>query len=76
MKGSHMKTLIANIQKAIRDNETVTIGGGTFIDHELYKIIQLYEAAKMAEEALTFTYGGEPLPTLEKQALDALRLVL
>ena len=71
-----METLLANIKKAIRDNETVIIGGGSFINHELYKIIQLYDAAKMAEEALTFTYGGEPLPTLEKQALDALRLVL
>jgi len=76
MKGLTMKTLIANIQKAIRDNEIITIGGGSFEAHELYKIIQLYNAANMAEEALTFTYGGEPLPTLEKQALDALRLVL
>lgn len=71
-----MKTLIANIQKSLRDNQTVNIGGGEFSNGELYKVIQLYRAAVLAEEALTFTYGGEPLPTLEKEALDALRLVL
>lgn len=71
-----MKTIIANIQHAIRNRETVTIGGGQFDATELYPFIQLYEAAKMAEEALTFSYGGKPLPTMEKQALDALRLVL
>jgi hypothetical protein len=66
-----MKTLLANINKAIRDNETVTIGGGTFEAHELYKIIQLYNAAQLAEDALLL-----PLPSLEKEALDALRGVL
>ena len=71
-----MKTLIANINHAIRNNEQITIGGGMFSAHELYNVIQLYEAAKLAEEALTFSYGGKPLPTMEKQALDALRLIL
>lgn len=71
-----MKTLIANIQHAIRNNEIVNIGGGEFNGAELYRIIQLFEAAKKAEEALTFSYGGKPLPTLEKEALQALRLIL
>jgi hypothetical protein len=71
-----MKTLIANINHAICNNETVTIGGGTFEAHELYKIIQLYNAAQLAKDALLFDYGGEPLPSLEKEALDALRGVL
>lgn len=71
-----MKTLIANINHAIRNNEQITIGGGVFPAHELYNVIQLHKAAKLAEEALTFSYGGEPLPTMEKQALDALRLIL
>lgn len=71
-----MQTIIANIKHAIRNRETVTIGGGEFNSQELCTIIQLYEAAVKAQEALTFTYGGEPLPTLEKEALDALRLIL
>lgn len=71
-----MKTLLANINKAIRDNETVTIGGGTFKAHELYKIIQLYEAAEKANKAFLVKYEGKHLPELEKQALDALKLVL
>lgn len=69
-----MKTLIANIRHAIQNNETVVIGGGEFKGEELYCVIQLYEAAELAETALTFSYGGEPLPTLEKEALDGLRL--
>lgn len=71
-----MKTLISNIKHAIRNHEKVSIGGGEFDSHELYRIIQLYQAAVQAEEALTFSYGGEPLPTLEKTALDSLRLAL
>jgi hypothetical protein len=70
-----MKTLIANIRHAIRNNETVVVGGGEFKGEELYRVIQLYEAAEKAETALTFSYGGEPLPTLEKEALDALRAI-
>ena len=68
-----MKTLISNIKHAIRNNETVTIGGGDFEAHELYNIIQLYEAALKAEIALSFTHGGKPLSSLEKEAL---RLIL
>lgn len=71
-----MKTLLANINKAIRDKETVIIGGGSFEAHELYKIIQLHEAAIKAHQALIFDYGGEPLPSLEKEAIDALNLIL
>jgi hypothetical protein len=52
------------------------LGGGTFEAHELYKIIQLYEAATKAQEAMLFDYGCEPLPSLEKEAIDALRLIL
>jgi hypothetical protein len=36
----------------------------------------LPEAARMALEALEWTYGGEPLPTMEKAAIDALRAAL
>jgi len=45
-----MKTLIANIMHAIRNKETVTIGGGEFNADELRQIVDLYEAAKKAEE--------------------------
>jgi hypothetical protein len=34
-----MKTLIANINHAIRNNETVTIGGGTFEADELSELL-------------------------------------
>jgi hypothetical protein len=71
-----MKTLLVNIKKAVRDNEVIKIGGGEFSHNEIYKIIQLYDAAVKAQEALTFSYGGEPLPTLEKEALDALKLII
>lgn len=71
-----MKTLIANINHAIRNGETISIGGGDFGPAELHQITQLYEAAAKAEEALTWAWGGEPLATLEKEALDALRLIL
>jgi len=71
-----MKTLLANINHAISNNEIVSIGGGTFEAQELHKIVLLYHAAQMAEAALSFDYGGEPLPSLEKEALDALRIVL
>lgn len=33
-------------------------------------------AAKKAEEALAFAHGGEPLPTLETEALQELRALL
>lgn len=48
-----MQTLIANINKSIQDNEIVTIGGGQFNSEELIQIIKLYEASKLAEEALS-----------------------
>ena len=34
-----MKTLLANINHAIRNNETVSIGGGTFEAHELLELV-------------------------------------
>ena len=33
-------------------------------------------AAQKAEDALTWAHGGEPLPTLEREALDLLRPLL
>jgi hypothetical protein len=33
-------------------------------------------AAQKAEDALTWSHGGEPLPTLEREALDLLRPLL
>lgn len=71
-----MKALLANIQHAIRNNESVNIGGGTFEASDLQKIVALYGAATKAQNALMFDYGGEPLPSLEKEALEALKLVL
>jgi hypothetical protein len=68
-----MKTLIANIRYAIRNGESVTIGGGEFSPYELQKIVQLYEAANLAREALTWLHGGEPLPTMEAEALAKLK---
>ena len=37
-----LKTVIANIKYAIRNNETVSIGGGLFSPNELQPIIDLY----------------------------------
>lgn len=71
-----MHTLIANIKKAIRDNEIVSIGGGDFEAVELGQIIDLYNAATQAKDALAFLWGGEPLSSLEKQALDKLTKLL
>lgn len=34
-----MKTLLSNINYAIRNNETISIGGGTFEAHELLKLL-------------------------------------
>lgn len=34
------------------------------------------KALEKCEEALTFAYGGEPLPSLEKEALDLARAAL
>lgn len=34
-----MKTLLANINHAIRNNDTVSIGGGTFEAHELAELL-------------------------------------
>lgn len=38
-----MKTFIANLKKAIRDNENVTIGGGVFTPDELREILEVLE---------------------------------
>ena len=71
-----MKTLIANIEHAIRNREPAIIGGGEFGPEELQKIVQLHRAAELACEALTWLHGGEPLPTLEREALDKLKDIL
>ena len=71
-----MKTLLVNIQHAVRNNESVNIGGGLFEASDLHKIVLLYQAAIKAQTALMFDYGGEPLPSLEKEALEALKFVL
>lgn len=70
-----MKTLIANIQYAIRNGESAIIGGGEFGPDELQKIVQLYEAANLAREALTWLHGGEPLPTMEAEAISKLKAI-
>jgi hypothetical protein len=71
-----LKILMANINHVIRNDDTATIGDGVFDAKELQSLIDLYKAAQLAEEALLFDYGGEPLPSLEKEALVALRAVL
>lgn len=71
-----MRTILANIQHAIHENETVTIGGGVFNRDELSDIVRLYKAAAKAKEALTWALGGEPMSSLEKEALDELREAL
>ena len=37
-----LKTIIANIKHAIRNNETVEIGGGLFNRHELQSLVDMY----------------------------------
>ena len=71
-----MKQLIVNIKHAIHNNEVVNIGGGDFDRIDLHKIVMLYEAAKQAKETLTWLHGGEPLPTMEIDALNRLKEVL
>lgn len=66
-----MRTILTNINFAVRNRETVTFGAD-----DLRKLLQLHAAAFKAQEALTWSYGGEPLGTLEKQALDDLRAAL
>lgn len=38
-----LDTFLANLKKAIRDNETVTIGGGIFTPDELREILRAIE---------------------------------
>lgn len=38
-----LKTFLANLKKAIRDNENVTIGGGIFTPAELRQILEVIE---------------------------------
>jgi hypothetical protein len=38
-----LDTFLANLKKAIRDNETVTIGGGVFTPDELREILKAIE---------------------------------
>jgi hypothetical protein len=71
-----METILANINHAIRNRETVTIGGGQFDADDLRKLVKLHAAAVKAKEALTWLWGGEPLASLEKEALDELRAAL
>jgi hypothetical protein len=37
-----LETIIANIKQAIRNRESVTIGGGVFTPQELQTLIDLY----------------------------------
>lgn len=72
-----MKTFIANMRRAVRNCETVSIGGGAFSRGELAEVIgrieQLQRAAALALEALEWNWGGEPLATKEQEAMAALR---
>lgn len=39
-------------------------------------LYRLKKAAKAALEAIQWAHGGEPLPTLEKEAIDELKRLL
>ena len=45
-----MKTFIANMKHAIRNHESVTIGGGTFESNELAAVIDHIERLQQAAE--------------------------
>lgn len=71
-----MQTIIANIKHSIRNNETVIIGGGEFSPNELRAIVILYNASNKALESLEFLWGGEPLGSLEFEAMNELKAIL
>lgn len=75
-----MKTLIANMKHAARNQESVHIGGGFFTPEELLAATKQFEALKTAAlaalEALQWNLGGEPLPTTELKAAALLRQAL
>ena len=75
-----MKTLIANLRHATRNWETVAIGGGCFSPLEIIEALDqleaLQKAARQAMEAMQRDEGGEPLPTLEAEAVAALKSAL
>jgi hypothetical protein len=75
-----MKTLIANLKHAARNWDTVAIGGGCFSPIEIIEAIDqleaLQKAARQAMEAMQWDVGGEPLPTLEVEAIAALKSAL
>lgn len=73
---SKLGTLLANVKKAVRDKETVTIGGGEFNADELQELLKLESAARTALYALQWTWGGEPLPSLELQAINELKALM
>lgn len=75
-----MNTLIANLNHAVRNGETVTIGGGEFSPEEIRSALAQFEALKAAAikalDALQWDIGGEPMPTSELAAAAALRSAL
>ena len=46
-------------------------GDGDLVTYEDYELLQV--AAKKALEALQWSWGGEPLPTLELEAIELLK---
>lgn len=52
-----MKTLIANIKHAVRNQKAVTIGGGVFAPRELKEAAESYEAMREALEMVAEKYG-------------------
>lgn len=56
-----LKTIIANIKRAIRDRETVKIGGGLFDSSELQSIVNMYNTMNGDCDAGEICIGCTPI---------------
>lgn len=56
-----LKTVIANIKHAIRNNETVEIGGGLFSSTELQSLVNMYNTMHGNCDAGEICIGCKPI---------------
>lgn len=65
-----LKTLIANIKYAIRNRETVSIGGGLFDATELQTLVDLYNTMNGNCDAGEMCIGCKPIVCPDSLAKD------
>lgn len=64
-----MQTVISNIKHAIRNNETVSIGGGEFSPEELRDSLASIETMRAALQH--YAYGGSEFKSQAQKGLEA-----